>query len=49
MARTAVPEPEWEEETGAFPPSPEMRDRITPWEGEMPEGSVPATNEWIET
>ena len=49
LARTAVPEPEWEEETGVFPPSPEMRDRLVPYEGDMPEGSVPASNEWIET
>ena len=42
----AVPEPEDEE--GLFV-SPEDRDRLKPWAEEMPEGSVPATNEWIET
>lgn len=49
LARTVVPEPEWEEESGVFPPSPEIRDRLTPYDGPMPEGSVPASNEWIET
>ena len=39
--------PEPEDEAGAF--SPEMRDRLEPWTEPMPEGSVPATNEWIET
>ena len=29
--------------------SPEDRERLVPWEGEMPKDSVPATNEWIET
>ena len=29
--------------------SPQTRPRLEPWAGEMPEGSVPATNEWIET
>jgi hypothetical protein len=41
-----VPEPE--DEDSRFV-SPENRDRLEPWAGEMPEGSVPATNEWIET
>ena len=41
----AAPEPE--DESGVL--SPEMRDRLEPWTEPMPEGSVPATNEWIET
>ena len=47
VKRHAVPEP-GRDEDGAFL-SPEDRDRLEPWAGEMPEGSVPATNEWIET
>ena len=46
LRQHAVPEPEDEE--GLFI-SPEDRDRLKPWAEEMPEGSVPATNEWIET
>jgi len=45
MAQHAVPEPEDEE---GFV-SPESRERLAPWTKAMPEGSVPATNEWIET
>jgi hypothetical protein len=45
MAQHAVPEPEDEE---GFV-SPESRERLAPWTEAMPEGSVPATNEWIET
>ena len=43
-----VAPPEPEDEDSRFV-SPENRDRLEPWAGEMPEGSVPATNEWIET
>ena len=46
LKQHAVPEPE--DEDSKFV-SPENRDRLEPWAGEMPEGSVPATNEWIET
>jgi len=46
LKQHAVPEPE--DEDWKFV-SPENRDRLEPWAGEMPEGSVPATNEWIET
>ena len=46
LRQHAVPEPE--DEDSRFV-SPENRDRLEPWAGEMPEGSVPATNEWIET
>jgi ATP-dependent metalloprotease FtsH len=46
LKQHAVPEPE--DEDSRFV-SPENRDRLEPWAGEMPEGSVPATNEWIET
>ena len=45
LEKYAVTEPEDEE--GFL--SPASRERLVPWEGEMPEGSVPATNEWIET
>jgi ATP-dependent Zn protease len=47
LKQHAVPEPEDEDESSFV--SPENRDRLEPWAGEMPEGSVPATNEWIET
>jgi ATP-dependent Zn protease len=43
----AVPEPSEGSEDGFA--SPETRERLEPWTGIMPEGSVPATNEWIET
>lgn len=45
----AVPEPEFEEEIGKVWVSPEDRERLVPSTREMPEGAVPATNEWIET
>ena len=48
IEKHAVPEPEWEEETGAYPDFPENRPRLTPYDGPMPENSVPATNEWVE-
>ena len=45
----AVPEPEFEEEIGKVWVSPEDRERLVPSTREMPDGAVPATNEWIET
>jgi ATP-dependent Zn protease len=48
MAEHAVEEPKEEEEIMPYY-SPEDRERLVPWEGEMPKDSVPATNEWIET
>eukprot|EP00740_Mantoniella_antarctica_P005445 CAMPEP_0181361684 /NCGR_PEP_ID=MMETSP1106-20121128/7478_1 /TAXON_ID=81844 /ORGANISM="Mantoniella antarctica, Strain SL-175" /LENGTH=989 /DNA_ID=CAMNT_0023475335 /DNA_START=254 /DNA_END=3223 /DNA_ORIENTATION=- len=49
FARTLVPEPDYEEEVGVFPPTPENRTRLVPSTAIMPEGSVPATTTWIET
>ena len=37
LERTAVPEPEWEEEIGVSS-SPADRERIVPWAEPMPEG-----------